>query len=108
MPVIQGQEGLAARMQAADVCARAAWARDRPIRGFTLFHVSGGSPAMSFKGEHMIRRKLSALAAVSAAVGLASLLMAGVAAGRQGAAGAEKELRAQADLFAAGWNHGDA
>jgi len=56
----------------------------------------------------MIRRKLSALAAVSVAVGLASLLMAGAAAGRQGAAGAEKELRAQADLFAAGWNHGDA
>jgi uncharacterized protein (TIGR02246 family) len=30
-----------------------------------------------------------------------------VAAGRQ-AAGPEKELRAQADLFAAAWNHGDA
>jgi uncharacterized protein (TIGR02246 family) len=56
----------------------------------------------------MTRRKLSAAVVVGSAVGLASLLAVGAAAARQAAAGAEKELRAQAELFAAGWNHGDA
>ncbi len=59
------------------------------------------------KGERMRSRQLSAVAVVVAAFGLASLLAAGMAAGRQAPSGLEKELRAQADAFAAGWNHGD-
>ena len=51
----------------------------------------------------MTRGKLSTIVTL----GLAATLAAGVAAARRQAPAAEQELRAEAETFAAGWNHAD-
>lgn len=51
----------------------------------------------------MTRGKLSTIVTL----GLAASLAAGVAAARRQAPAAEQELRAEAEKFAAGWNHAD-